>query len=82
MSTTTTKVRKNNPFPCIFTQKTNGKTYYVVKVTINRERRYVGCFKTQEEAVTAHANFMEKNSGLPLMEKAPATNTATMEGFL
>lgn len=83
--TTTAKVRKNNPFPCIFTQKTNGKDYFVVKVTINRKRIYVGCYKTHEDAVIAHKEFMlgvEQFGTEQIEQKAPVATATPVEGFL
>lgn len=44
--------------------KRNGEPYrWVVKVTINKERIYVGCFQSKDEAVKAWANYMTKNGG-------------------
>ncbi|NDC55519.1 MAG: hypothetical protein EBZ69_01665 [Alphaproteobacteria bacterium] len=39
---------------CVFLMKRNGLPYrWIVKTTVNRERVYLGCFKTKEEAVKA-----------------------------
>lgn len=49
---------------CVFMMKRNGEPYrWVVKVTINKERIYVGCFQSKDEAVKAWANYMTKNGG-------------------
>lgn len=45
----------------VFLMKRNGEPYrWVVKVTINKERKYVGCFETKQEAIKALDAYMEK----------------------
>ncbi|MFO0202231.1 MAG: hypothetical protein ACK528_03780 [Alphaproteobacteria bacterium] len=52
--------KKNNKPACVFPIKRDGKIYrYMVRTYINRERHYVGCYKTQEEAVKAYGRFLE-----------------------
>lgn len=47
---------------CVFLMKRNGEPYrWIVKVTIKKERKYIGCFKTKPEAVQALNSFMWKN---------------------
>lgn len=47
---------------CVFLMKRNGEPYrWIVKVTIQKERKYIGCFKTKPEAVQALNSFMWKN---------------------
>jgi hypothetical protein len=42
--------------------KRNGQPYrWIVRVTVKKERRYVGCYKTRPEAVTALEAFMVKH---------------------
>lgn len=46
---------------CVFLMKRNGEAYrWVVKTTINRERVYVGCFETKEQAINAWNQFATK----------------------
>ncbi len=46
---------------CVFLMKKDGKPYrYMVRTYINKERRYIGCFKTQDEAVKAYNAFMQR----------------------
>lgn len=53
----------SNRYPCVFPVKRNGEIYrYVVKVTHNRERVYVGCYKSKEEAIHAHKLYMTKHA--------------------
>jgi hypothetical protein len=48
---------------CIFKTYKDGKIYrYIVKVTINKERHYVGCYKTEREAIEGHRRYMEKQA--------------------
>lgn len=52
---------KTNKHKCVFLMKRNGKPYrYMVRTYINKERRYIGCFKTQEEAAIAYNKFMQR----------------------
>lgn len=54
--------RKTYKEACIFELYRKGKLYrYIVKTTLNKERRYIGCFKTREEAVEAYKQFKEKH---------------------
>jgi hypothetical protein len=47
---------------CIFIIKRNGLPYrWVVKTTIEKERRYVGCFDTEAKAIEAWNVFAMKN---------------------
>jgi len=51
---------ENNPM-FVSLLKRNGEPYrWVVKVTINKERKYVGCFETKQEAITALTSYMKK----------------------
>jgi hypothetical protein len=44
---------------CVFLMKRKGVPYrWIVKTTVNRERVYLGCFKTKEEAVKAWNRFL------------------------
>jgi hypothetical protein len=53
--------RKKSKNKCVFLIKRNGKPYrYMVRTYINKERRYVGCFKTEDEAVNAYNNFLHR----------------------
>ena len=53
--------RKPYKGACVFEVKRNGEVYrYMVRTTVNKERRYIGCFKTREEAETAYRKFKEK----------------------
>jgi hypothetical protein len=46
---------------CVFLMKRNGKPYrYMVRTYIDKERRYIGCFKTEQEAIIAYNKFMTK----------------------
>lgn len=46
---------------CVFLMKRNGKPYrYMVRTYIDKERRYIGCFKTEQEAIIAYNKFMAK----------------------
>lgn len=48
-------------YPCIFVMRKDGKPYrYVVKVTVNHERRYIGCYKTEKEAVNAYCEYVKR----------------------
>jgi len=59
-----TKINKSK---CVFVMKRNGKPYrYMVRTYINKERRYIGCFKTEEEATIAYNRFMQKELALRL----------------
>ena len=50
---------------CIFLIRRNGVPYrWVVKTTIEKERRYVGCFNTEAKAIEAWNLFAMKN-GMP-----------------
>lgn len=50
---------------CVFMMKRNGQPYrWIVRVTVRKERRYVGCYKTRPEAVTALEAFMAKHGGV------------------
>lgn len=52
--------RKAKKSPCVFPIKRNGEIYrYMVRTYINRERHYVGCFKTEAEAEVAYNKYME-----------------------
>lgn len=52
---------------CVFVVKRNGKPYrYMVRTYINRERRYIGCFRTEEEATIAYNKFMQRELTLRL----------------
>lgn len=61
----TTKKRGTGNHSCVFPQKLNGKIYrYVVKVTVSGVREYIGCFKTEDDALTAlnaHLEFRKEN---------------------
>ena len=47
---------------CVFMMKRNGQPYrWIVRVTVKKERRYVGCYKTRPEAVNALEAFMAKH---------------------
>ena len=47
---------------CVFMMKRNGRPYrWIVRVTVQKERRYVGCYKTRPEAVNALRAFMAKH---------------------
>lgn len=47
-------------YPCVFVMQKDGKAYrYVVRVTVNHERRYVGCFKTEKEAINAYKQYVK-----------------------
>jgi hypothetical protein len=53
--------RKPYKAACVFVIKRNGEVYrYMVRTTVNKERRYIGCFKTREEAEAAYLKFKEK----------------------
>jgi len=46
--------RKRSKRPCVFLYKLNGQPYrWVVRFTVNKERRYIGCFKEHGEACQA-----------------------------
>ncbi|NCX93101.1 MAG: hypothetical protein EBX40_00280 [Gammaproteobacteria bacterium] len=46
--------RKRAKHRCVFLYKLNGKPYrWVVRFTVNKERRYIGCFKDHGEACQA-----------------------------
>jgi hypothetical protein len=46
--------RKKNKNKCVFLYKLNGQPYrWIVRFTINKERRYIGCFKEHGEACQA-----------------------------
>lgn len=48
---------------CVFMMKRNGEPYrWIVRVTVQKERRYVGCYKTKPEAVSALQAFMAKHA--------------------
>ena len=48
----------------VFPIKKNGKIYrYMVRFIENGYRTYIGCFKTQEEAVIALNNYESKRKG-------------------
>lgn len=52
--------RKSKKPACVFAMKKDGKIYrYMVRVYINKERHYVGCFKDEESAVIAYNKYME-----------------------
>lgn len=54
--------RKPYKEECIFEVYRKGQLYrYIVRTTLNKERRYIGCFKTKEEAVEAYQQFKEKH---------------------
>jgi hypothetical protein len=54
---------------CVFMMKRNGEPYrWIVRVTVQKERRYVGCYKTKPEAVSALQAFMAKH-GKPQSKK-------------
>lgn len=51
--------RKENKHTCVFPIMREGKIYrYMVRTYINRERHYVGCFKTEKEAAQAYDRYM------------------------
>lgn len=55
--------RKQFKEECIFIIKKNGMPYrYVLKTTENKEWRYLGCFKTMEEAKQAFKNYKERQA--------------------
>ena len=44
----------------VFVVKRDGKPYrYMVRRIIDNTRHYIGCFKTEEEAVIAHDEYMK-----------------------
>ena len=52
---------EDKKYPCIYTLKRNGKIYrYIVKLTVNHERRYVGCYKTEKEAILAYRSYVKR----------------------
>lgn len=55
---------------CVFLMKRNGEPYrWIVKVTVQKERKYVGCFKTKPEAVQALNSFMFKNGNKSVIKE-------------
>ena len=45
----------------VFLLKRNGEPYrWIVRVTINKERKYVGCFETKQEAITALDAYIKR----------------------
>jgi hypothetical protein len=46
--------RKKNKNKCVFLYKLNGQPYrWIVRFTVNKEKRYVGCYKSHDEASAA-----------------------------
>ena len=46
--------RKKNKNKCVFLYKLNGQPYrWIVRFTVNKEKRYVGCYKSHDEACQA-----------------------------
>ena len=61
--------RKRSKRPCVFLYKLNGQPYrWVVRFTVNKERRYIGCFKEHGEACQA-AEEAAKRLGYQLDRK-------------
>jgi len=53
------KPKKNQ---CVFPMFRNGKVYrWIVKYTVNKCRVYVGCFKTEAEAIAAYQLKLAKD---------------------
>lgn len=51
---------KNNGKTCVFKINKNGKPYrYVARTTIKTKTHYLGCYKTEQEAVDAYNKFKE-----------------------
>jgi hypothetical protein len=56
--------RKKNKHQCVFVYKRNGKPYrYIVRFTVQKERKYIGCYKELHEAELA-ATEAAKRLGL------------------
>ena len=52
-------IKKNKPTH-VFVVKRNGKPYrYMARITIKHSKKYLGCFETQAEAVSAVKKFFE-----------------------
>lgn len=46
----------------VFEVKKNGETYrFIVRITMNGFKEYIGCFKTREDAVIARDKALKKN---------------------
>lgn len=53
--------RKASKHKCVYIYNKDGKPYrWIVKTTIDRERKYLGCYKTETEAVRAYEKFIER----------------------
>ena len=54
--------RKQIKRDCVYLMMKHGKPYrWIVKVTVNNERKYIGCFKTSEEARAAYKEWKKTN---------------------
>lgn len=61
---------KTKKYPCIFETTRNGKPYrYIVKLTVHHERKYIGCFKTEDEAISAYLQYIKANGLMDIYGK-------------
>lgn len=54
--------KKEGKQPGVFLLKKDGAPYrWIVKCTIQKARKYIGCFDSEEKAILAWENFARKN---------------------